>query len=371
MVHLPVWARYKRANGWSQPYDISHGQPIVVPIDNIPGLEKVNSGYADEGEEGIEQRVKAATQAWIHRRAAEQHIDPRDAFGEELSPEELAAARAEVMIYRESDVIYFVRAGEDITTKPGWSFDAAVTRRTHGRPETHVLLGLPKRGIADMPDEMWGKMKLLPESLRDYQSEGKNCVVQQLALAVTVQYQPRDGSSRDGGERTKTQVPQLTTDEIEWHLDLIYEELYPGYYIDEAGNRKDPSRREPLLVVRSLDKYAEAWKQHWGRSRLRKRFSIPDLYEVVRKGNSTRYGIGAKAFHNDLKSAFWGERDLLKMYKLFFAGYPHLFTVYEGFFVAAAWHHYEGEDADDDRWKSPRPSPTVARAGGTSAPTRG
>ena len=65
-----------------------------------------------------------------------------------------AQGRGELVIYQESDCVYFVRPGEDIVDKPGWSFDVATATRTHGRPETHVLLGLPRRGIIDMPDEM-------------------------------------------------------------------------------------------------------------------------------------------------------------------------------------------------------------------------
>ena len=332
VVRLPVYVRYKRGDGWSEPYSVNRrNEPITVPLDKIPGLEHYNRGYTEDGEDAIARDIKAATMEWIRQEAQ---------------------GRDELVIYQESDCTYFVRPGEDIVDKPGWSFDVATTTRTHGRPETHVLLGLPRRGIIDMPDEMWGKLKLLPEAIRDYQSEGLNCVVQQIAVAFRERYKGRTGSSRDGAERTKEQVSQFSVAEVEWLLDGIFDGLYPGYFVDEAGNRRDPKRASVVMEVpRSLDGFAESWKEYMQRG---KRYSLQELRTVVDKGNAKRFGIMGKAFHDALKRAFWGERDLLKMYRRFFSGYPSLYTVYEDF-VAAAHHHYEGED--EECWNEPKAAP--------------
>ena len=154
VVHVPVWVRYKRGDGWSQPYERQEvrgangnmvpGSYFTIPMDKIEGLD-ANTDYADAGEEGF-AHIKAATAAWIRRQPV---VD------------------GEVILLQQSEVYYFVKPDEDITAKPGWSFDIAQTVRTHGRPQTHVLLNLPRRGIIDMPDEMWGKMKLLHEAIRD------------------------------------------------------------------------------------------------------------------------------------------------------------------------------------------------------------
>jgi hypothetical protein len=140
--------------------------------------------------------------------------------------------------------------------------------------------------------------------------------------------------------------------EVEWLLDGISYGLYPGYFVDEAGKQAGPKRasvahggpQEPRRVRRVLEGVHAAGSGT--RCRSSARWSD--------KGNAKRFGIMGKAFHDALKRAFWGERDLLKMYKLFFSGYPSLYTVYEDF-VAAAHHHYEGED--EECWNEPKVAP--------------
>ena len=339
VVHVPVWVRYKRGDdGWSQPYERQEvrgadgrrvpGSYFTIPMDNIEGLQ-ANADYADAGEAGF-AHIKAATAAWIRQQ-------PRNEDGE-------------VVLWQESQTYYFAKPDEDIAAKPGWSFDLAQTVRTHGRPQTHVLLNLPRRGTIDMPDEMWGKMKLLPEAVRDYRSEGLNCVVQQIAVAFRERFDARAGSSRDNGRRSEQQVAQFSVEDVEWHLDLIHESLYPGYYVDERGNRRDPPRVARTEVPQSLDEFAQAWTGYMQRG---KRYSFKELRAVVDKGNGKRYGIMGKPFHDAIKRNF-AVGDLLKSYQHFFSGYPELYTVY-GDFVAATHYHYDGED--EDRWNEPKAAP--------------
>ena len=395
-VHVPVSVRYKRSDGWSVAYSTNfQGSPItqiVSPDAELIGdLASLNSGYAADGQETIEREVKRATMEWFRREVEVRRANALQAdvptlekmfpqqtkdgwfnhIRGDLQPEQLQLLREklidevglEVPVYIESDAYYFVKSNEDITEKPGWSFDMKTTFRDHGQPKTHVLLGLPRRGIVDMPDEMWGKMKLFPEAIKDYQREGKNCVVQQLALALRVDYRPRDGD-----KQKKEIVEQFTVEEVEWNLDLIFEELYPGYYL-KAGNKTIPEKVRDFRAVlatkkrswgqafsdaqseaQGLEAFAELWKHYWSGCRRLKRFKLEELYEVVRKGNAQRFGIGAKAFHDTLKS-FFGGRDLLAMYRQFFAGYPNLYAVAGGF-VAAVFDHYEGEEECHDEPKA-------------------
>ena len=346
VVKVPVYVRYKRANGdWSEAHSVNRqGEAVTVPMDKIPGLDGITDGYADDGDEAIERDVKAATMEHIRRMA--------DTFGD-------GQMSNEVVIHQESDCYYFVKTDEDLADKPGWKFDAAITRRSHGRPETHVILNRPLRGIIDLPDEMWGKMKLLPEAIRDFKSEGLNCVVQQVAVAFTVRHRPRDGDAR-----TEERAPQLTVDEVIWHLDVVFEHLYPGHYVDEDGNRinarVEASGRGPLATaaVGNLAPYATAWKKQWSGSRLGQRFEIRYLLEnIVGKGHSERnFGFKAKDFHRALREVFWQQpKDRLEWYTRFFKMFPELFTVY-GDHVAAAWHHYEEEKHMElqERWSEPK-----------------
>ena len=213
VVRVPVFARYWIKDGNNGHWGPEHttervpgggSRPITVPITDIPGLPNISSGYTDEGQVEIARKVKAATQIWAQQKVAEAaaaaraHVHLDDFDDEPLPEEEQEAKRAEALaktgkitvLYQESGVIYDLKGDADITAMPGWSFDEARTVRSHGRPQTHVLLGLPRRGFLDMPDDMWGKMKLYPEAIRDYRSEGKNCMVQQIAVAFKQRFEP-------------------------------------------------------------------------------------------------------------------------------------------------------------------------------------
>jgi len=62
VVRLPVYVRYKRGDGWSEPYSVNRkNEPITVPLDKIPGLEHYNRGYTEDGEDAIARDIKAAT----------------------------------------------------------------------------------------------------------------------------------------------------------------------------------------------------------------------------------------------------------------------------------------------------------------------
>ena len=59
----------------------------------------------------------------------------------------------------------------------------------------------------------------------------------QVALALAAQHQ-----LLERGGRTKATVPACTVEDVVWHLGCVFEDLDPGYYVDEAENRVDATR---------------------------------------------------------------------------------------------------------------------------------
>ena len=253
VVHMPVDARYPRPQGgWSREYSTNASGPITVPLADIPELKPFCRVYADLDPEEIKRTVMDAISLHL------QHMWAREHRGAAMGAHPPGMAVGNILtIYAGSDVWYYVKVDEDIKTKPGWTIDIMTTTRTHDVPATHVILGRPLRGIIDMPDDMWEKKNLCKDAIRDFQGEGLNCVVQQIVLVCNKQYRPRDGDTQ-----TAEKVEQFTTDDVIWNMDLIFEELYPGHFVDDDGN-KVVSRIDhgiTSIFPEILDKYSEAWK---------------------------------------------------------------------------------------------------------------
>ena len=244
IVHLPVVTRWRRKDGsYSEGYTHqANGQRETIPLSleqmQEAGLHLNFPELANLGRRGDPAELRRAVIEYL------QHLD-RD-------PRNRDEETGELIVGHGSTEIFTVDP-EAIGNWSGWSFDEEVLdERTH---RTEVFLNRPLGAAPTAPDDMWNKEGLHKEAWRDYRSEGKNCVAQQLAICLA------EGKTK------------LTIAEIERHLDDLLEELYPG------------SNPAPEADCSHLRKMAEAWQRYFKRGRIH---SIEWLRRTVRRGHFGR-----------------------------------------------------------------------------------
>ena len=138
----------------------------------------------------------------------------------------------------------------------GWSFDEEVLDEPAHR--TEVFLNRPLGATPTAPAEIWNKEGLYKEAWRDYRSEGKNCVAQQLAICLA------EGKTK------------LTIADVEKHLDKLMEELYPGNFGGDLETAPD-----------ALQPFVKAWQRYFKRGKTR---SLKWLQGEVKNGHFSRNG---------------------------------------------------------------------------------
>jgi hypothetical protein len=306
---MPVRVRYPRpGGGYSRPYDEDNDGPVTIPISEeevladyadllLPELRNYREAYTDADLARTTETVREAMAAFLRRHAEDDRNTRFD---------------GEVVVAQTSDVLYSVDP-RNVLDRPGWRLDLEHTFRSHGRPETEVILNRPMRGAISLPDEMWNKLGLHPEAYVDFASQGLNCVVQQIAVAFNVRVNPRPSEAGQRGPKQREEKrEQLDMDDILWHLDLVFEELYPGHYVGDKGERVEPKRCAEQLPnaeahAEALRRFAEAWKEQWKQgSRVSKRCTFEYLLtKAANKGNTERnFGFKAKEFHDALKESW-------------------------------------------------------------------
>jgi hypothetical protein len=156
-------------------------------------------------------------------------------------PKNIDDETGELIIGEGSSTMYTVDP-DAVGNWSGWSFDEEVMdEHTH---RTEVFLNRPLGATPVASDEMWNKEGLHKEAWRDYRSEGKNCVAQQLAICLA------EGKTK------------LTISDIERRLDELLEELYPGSS-DPVG--LGTSCPQP----NGIQPFAKAWQKYFKRGRTR------------------------------------------------------------------------------------------------------
>ena len=230
IVHLPVIVRWRRKNGtWSQGYTHqANGERETIPLSleqmQEMGLHLTFPELADIGTKGDPAELRRAVLEYLQQR----NKDPKN----------LDEETGELVVGEGSCEMYTVDPSA-VGNWSGWQFDEEVMDEQSHRAE--VFLNRPLGATPTAPDDMWNKEGLHKEAWRDYRSEGKNCVAQQLAICL--------------GEGTT----KLTISDIERHLDELLEELWPG------GKSAPIQGGDTALLP-----YAKAWQRYFkgGQGRL-------------------------------------------------------------------------------------------------------
>ena len=217
IVHIPVITRWRRKDGsWSEGYTHqANGQRETIPLSleqmQEMGLHMNFPELANLGLRGDPAELRRAVIEYLQQMGR----DPRN----------LDHETGELIVGEGSCEMYTVDP-EAVGNWGGWSFDEEVMdEHTH---RTEVFLNRPLGATPVASDEMWNMEGLHKEAWRDYRSEGKNCVAQQLAICLA------EGKTK------------LTIAEIERHLDELMEELYPG----NDPETEDASEKKSIGAVR-------------------------------------------------------------------------------------------------------------------------